>query len=56
MDAEDRVPLGFGDKRLQWSVWLRLKKRTGDRISVTYCFKTGAASSGPSSAMATVSV
>jgi hypothetical protein len=31
MDAEDRVPLGFGDKRLHWSVRLRVKKWTGDR-------------------------
>jgi hypothetical protein len=31
MDAEDGVAMGFGDKRLQWSVWLGVKKWTGDR-------------------------
>jgi hypothetical protein len=31
MDAEDRVAMGFGDKRLEWSVWCRIKEWTGDR-------------------------
>jgi hypothetical protein len=31
MDAEDRMAMGFGDKRLQWSVRLRVKKWTSDR-------------------------
>ena len=31
MDAEDRVAMGFGDKRLEWSVGWRVKEWTGDR-------------------------
>jgi hypothetical protein len=56
MDAEDGVAMGFGDKRFpRGTSGIASKNGRVIGTSVTYCFKTGTRSSGPSSTIATVS-
>jgi hypothetical protein len=56
MDAEDGVAMGFGDKRFpRGTSGIASKNGRVIATSVTYCFKTGTRSSGPSSTIATVS-